>query len=42
MTVLAPLGMLGYGIPPRSMERGLARDPAVLALEAGTTDPGPY
>ena len=27
MTVLAPLGMLGYGIPARSMERGLARDP---------------
>jgi len=42
MTVLAPLGMLGYGIPPRSMERGLARDPAVLALDAGSTDPGPY
>ena len=30
MTVLAPLGMLGYGIPARSMERGLARDPATL------------
>jgi len=42
MTVLAPLGMLGYGIPARSMERGLARDPAVLALDAGSTDPGPY
>ena len=42
MTVLAPLGMLGYGIPSRSMERGLARDPAVLALDAGSTDPGPY
>ena len=42
MTVFAPLGMLGYGIPPRSMERGLARDPAVLALDAGSTDPGPY
>ena len=26
MTVLAPLGMLGYGIPARSMERGLARE----------------
>src|SRR6185312_14180337 len=30
------------GIPARSMERGLARDPAVLALDAGSTDPGPY
>lgn len=42
MTVLAPEGMLGYGIPPRSMEEGLKRDPAVLAVDAGSTDPGPY
>jgi hypothetical protein len=30
MTVLAPLGMLGYGIPARSMEEGLARNPDAL------------
>ena len=42
MTVLAPEGMLGYGIPVRSMEEGLARDPDVLAVDAGSTDPGPY
>lgn len=42
MTVLAPLGMLGYGIPARSMEEGLARNPDALTLDAGSTDPGPY
>lgn len=42
MTVLAPLGMLGYGIPARSLAEGLARDPDVLAADAGSTDPGPY
>ena len=42
MTVLAPEGMLGYGIPVRSMEEGLARDPDVLSVDAGSTDPGPY
>ena len=42
MTVLAPEGMLGYGIPARSMQAGLARDPDVLAVDAGSTDPGPY
>ncbi|HEV8439080.1 MAG TPA: acyclic terpene utilization AtuA family protein [Methylomirabilota bacterium] len=42
MTVLAPEGMLGYGIPVRSMKEGLARDPDVLAVDAGSTDPGPY
>ena len=42
MTVLAPEGMLGYGIPERSMREGLARDPDVLAVDAGSTDPGPY
>src|SRR5215472_2906017 len=42
MTVLAPEGMLGYGIPARSMEEGLKRQPDVLAVDAGSTDPGPY
>jgi Acyclic terpene utilisation family protein AtuA len=42
MTILAPEGMLGYGIPPRSMQEGLARGPAALTVDAGSTDPGPY
>ncbi len=42
MTILAPEGMLGYGIPERSMREGLARNPHALAVDAGSTDPGPY
>jgi hypothetical protein len=41
-TVLAPSGMLGYGIPEASFAEGLKRDPDVIAIDAGSTDPGPY
>jgi hypothetical protein len=34
--------MLGYGFPPESLEAALAHDPAVFAMDAGSTDPGPY
>ncbi|MBI2206887.1 MAG: 3-methylaspartate ammonia-lyase, partial [Candidatus Rokubacteria bacterium] len=42
LTVYAPQGMLGYGFPDRSMDAALARNPDVLAVDAGSTDPGPY
>ena len=42
MTILAPEGMLGYGIPPRSMAEGMTRNPDALGVDAGSTDPGPY
>lgn len=42
VTILAPTGMLGYGIPGDSFDRGLRRDPDVIAVDAGSTDPGPY
>lgn len=42
MTILAPEGMLGYGIPERSMQEGMRRSPDALAVDAGSTDPGPY
>lgn len=42
LTVYAPQGMLGYGFPSSSMEAALARKPDVLAVDAGSTDPGPY
>lgn len=40
--IFAPCGMLGYGIPERSFHNGIAHDPDVLAVDAGSTDPGPY
>ena len=42
MTILAPCGMLGYGIPQRSLAEGMQRQPDVLGVDAGSTDPGPY
>lgn len=42
VTVYAPLGMLGYGFPERSMEAALEHGFDVIALDAGSVDPGPY
>ena len=42
LTVFAPQGMLGYGIPERSMRLGMERRPDVLAVDAGSIDPGPH
>lgn len=40
--VLSPTAILGYGFPESSFERGLARCPDLIAVDAGSTDPGPY
>ncbi|ACL70291.1 acyclic terpene utilization AtuA family protein [Halothermothrix orenii] len=40
--VLSPTAILGYGFPVESFERGLDRKPDVIAVDGGSTDPGPY
>jgi hypothetical protein len=40
--VLSPTAILGYGFPEASFERGMARNPDLIAVDAGSTDPGPY
>lgn len=40
--VLSPTAILGYGFPMESFSAGLARKPDVIAVDAGSTDPGPY
>ena len=40
--VLSPTAILGYGFPMESFESGLARRPDVIAVDAGSSDPGPY
>lgn len=40
--VLSPTAILGYGFPVSSFEEGLKRNPHVIAVDAGSTDPGPY
>jgi hypothetical protein len=40
--VLSPTAILGYGFPLQSFQQGLKRHPHVIAVDAGSTDPGPY
>lgn len=40
--ILSSTAILGYGFPLASFEAGLARKPHVIAVDAGSTDPGPY
>ncbi|WP_300333521.1 acyclic terpene utilization AtuA family protein [Accumulibacter sp.] len=40
--ILAPTAILGYGFPEESLRRGLAERPDLIAVDAGSTDPGPY
>ncbi|MTI96880.1 MAG: DUF1446 domain-containing protein [Firmicutes bacterium] len=42
LTVLSPTAILGYGFPKESFERGLQHNPDVIAVDAGSVDPGPY
>ena len=42
MTVLAPTGTLGYGFDPVALARGMTLDPALIVVDAGSTDPGPH
>jgi hypothetical protein len=40
--VLSPTAILGYGFPVESLEQGLKLEPDVIAVDGGSTDPGPY
>ncbi|SUB77921.1 acyclic terpene utilization AtuA family protein [Porphyromonas macacae] len=40
--VLSPTAILGYGFPEESFQEGMKRKPHVIAVDAGSTDPGPY
>ena len=42
MRVLSPTAILGYGFPMDSFEEGIRRKPDVIAVDGGSTDPGPY
>jgi hypothetical protein len=42
LTVLTPTGTLGYGFAKEALERGVGLNPAVIAVDAGSTDPGPH
>ncbi len=40
--ILSTTAILGYGFPMASFEAGMARKPHLIAVDAGSTDPGPY
>jgi hypothetical protein len=40
--ILSPTAILGYGFPLSSFEAALSRNPDVIAVDAGSSDPGPY
>lgn len=40
--ILASTAILGYGFPMESFEEGLKRKPHLIAVDGGSTDPGPY
>ncbi len=42
LRILSPTAILGYGFPLASFQAGLERSPHVIAVDAGSTDPGPY
>jgi len=42
ITVLTPTGTLGYGFGIEAFKRGMALRPDVIAVDAGSTDPGAY
>jgi len=42
MRILSPTAILGYGFPEESFYEGMKKKPHVIAVDAGSTDPGPY
>ncbi|WP_022665588.1 acyclic terpene utilization AtuA family protein [Desulfospira joergensenii] len=40
--VLSPTAILGYGFPKDSFDRGMAESPDLIAVDGGSTDPGPH
>ncbi|MGB9668118.1 MAG: acyclic terpene utilization AtuA family protein [Thermosulfidibacteraceae bacterium] len=42
LLIFSPQGMLGYGYPSESFERAISFKPAMIGVDAGSTDAGPY
>lgn len=40
--IISPTAILGYGFPEESFARGVAMEPDLIAVDAGSVDPGPY
>ncbi|MBW2219700.1 MAG: acyclic terpene utilization AtuA family protein [Deltaproteobacteria bacterium] len=42
LRILSPTAILGFGFPAESLANGMARKPHAIAVDAGSTDAGPY
>ncbi len=42
ITVLTPTGSLGYGFDVEAFDRAMGMGPHVIAVDSGSTDPGPH
>ena len=42
LKVLGASGQLGYGLPTKALQEGLARKPDCLGCDMGSIDVGPY
>ena len=40
--VLSPTAIFGYGFPEESFRRGMMQKPDLIAVDGGSSDPGPY
>src|SRR5713226_1120845 len=40
--LLSTSGLLGYGFPEASLAAGMKREPHMIGVDGGSTDPGPY
>jgi len=40
--ILSPTAILGYGFPEKSFNNGMFQNPDLIAVDAGSVDPGPY
>jgi hypothetical protein len=40
--LLSTSGILGYGFPEESLKAGIAREPHMIGVDGGSTDPGPH
>ena len=40
--MISTSGLLGYGFPEASLKAGMTREPHLIGVDGGSTDPGPY
>jgi hypothetical protein len=42
LRMISASGILGYGFPEASLKAGLKREPHMIGVDGGSSDPGPH